>query len=205
MRTSRCPGPSSYHEKRPICAYSRKMIFSPVHISRDPKHQSSGDRVSHGRSASLGASDAATAPSATWMQSKPARRSRGRQPLSQPSTSRHSQPSPRHEGAWASADQASATAPMLRPASGRPGWILAAACLTAGRKRSPEGSRTKKESISSTPGLLRCLRPFGRGGLFVFEIGPSDLYIVNKAGASPKVRNLRGKIFPEKRAIRNAR
>ena len=44
------------------------------------------------------------------------------------------------------------------------------------------------------PGVLRCLRPFDRGGLFVFEIGPSDLYIVNKAGASSKVRNLRGKM-----------
>ena len=123
------------------------MIFSPVQISRDPKCQVAGDRVSHGRSASLGSSDAATAPSATWMQHKPARRSRGRQPLSQPSTPRRSQPSPRDKGAWASADQASATAPMLRPASGRPGSILEAACLTTGRKRSPEGSRTKKESI----------------------------------------------------------
>ena len=97
---------------------------------------------------------------------KPARRSRGSQPLSQPNTPRHSQPSPRHKGAWGTADQASATAAILRPASGRPGSILEAACLTAGRKRSPEGSRTKKESISSTPGLLRCLMTFGGG----FEI-----------------------------------
>ena len=49
----------------------------------------------------LGSQNAATAPSATWMQSKPARRSRGRQPLSQPNTRSHSQPSPRHKGAWA--------------------------------------------------------------------------------------------------------
>ena len=43
---------------------------------------------------------------------------------------------------------------------------------------------------------------FDRGGLFVFEIGPSDLYIVNKAGASEKVRNLEGKMCMKKKAIR---
>ena len=138
------------------------------------------------------------------MQSKPARRSRGRQPLSQPSTRRHSQPSPRNTGAWATAHQASAAAAILRPARRPRGSIHAAACLTAGRKRSPEGSRTKKESISSTPRPSSLFEAVRSGGLFVFEIGPSDLYIVNKAGASPKVRNLRGKIVPKKRAIRNA-
>ena len=173
-----------------ITLFSRKMIFSPVHISRDPKYQRSGDRVSHGRSASLGASHAATAPSATWMQSKPARRSRGRQPLSQPNTRRHSQPSPRHKGAWASAHQASAAAAILRPARRPRGSILVAACLTAGRKRSPEGSRTKKESISATPGLLRCLRPFEILGLLIYtyETKQSRLKITGVFG------NLRGKM-----------
>ena len=93
-----------------------------------------------------------------------------------------SQPNPRDKGAWASADQASAAAPMLRPASGRPGSILVAACLTAGRKRSPEGSRTKKESISSTPGLLRCLRPFDRGA---YLFSKSDLLRMRCAPVRP--------------------
>ena len=45
--------------------------------------------------------------------------------------------------------------------------------------------------ISATPA-------FDRGGSRVFEIGPSDLYIVNKAGASEKVRNLEGKMCNKK-------
>ena len=156
-----------------ITLNSLKMIFSPVHISRDPKYmyQSSGDRVSHGRSkAGAWLAECGHSTSATWMQSKPARRSRGRQPLSQPSTRRHSQPSPRHEGAWATSHQASAAAAMLRPARRRMGWILAAACLTTGRKRSPEGSRTKKESIWASS-LFDDVRPGVRNPW------ASDLYI----------------------------
>ena len=92
-----------------------------------------------------------------------------------------SQPSPRHKGAWATSHQASAAAAMLRPARRRMGWILAAACLTTGRKRSPEGSRTKKESISATPDLLRCLRPFEILGLLIYtyETKPSRLKITS--------------------------
>ena len=80
-----------------------------------------------------------------------------------------SQPSPRDKGAWATADQASAAAAILRPAQRPRGSILVAACLTAGRKRSPEGSRTKKESISATPTFSSLFEAVRSGGLICFR------------------------------------
>ena len=55
-----------------------------------------------------------------------------------------------------------------------------------------------------SPLIISATPAFDRGGSRVFEIGPSDLYIVNKAGASEKVRNLEGKMCMEKKAIRYA-
>ena len=62
----------------------------------------------------------------------------------------------------------------------------------------------RRRKVSPQPRPSSLFEAVRSGGLFVFEIGPSDLYIVNKAGASEKVRNLEGKMCNKKKAIRYA-
>ena len=55
-----------------------------------------------------------------------------------------------------------------------------------------------------SPLIISATPAFDRGGSRVFEIGPSDLYIRNKAEASEKLRNLGALIGPKKKGRRNA-
>ena len=69
--------------------------------------------------------------------------------------------------------------------------------MTAGRDHHRGLLRASSVLGGATPA-------FDRGASLVFEIGPSDLYIVNKAGASEKVRNLERKIPDKKKGLRYA-